>query len=269
MAVIALASARGAPGVTTTALAMALSWPRPVLLLEADVSGGSAILAGYLRGSTRHDTGLVDLAAAHRAGTLADGLRDASIPLPNSSVRLVPGLTWPTQAVNLQPVWEPLAAALHGLERIGADVIVDAGRLGTVHGPAPLLRHADAVLLLTRTTLPAVAAARARLKVLRDDLANEGTGEDALALLLVGEGQPYNAREIRDHLGAPVTAAVAWDPVHAEVFSIGAAAGRHFQDSSLVRSIRAVNAAVQGLVATRRARLAPSSAVEEGDPSHV
>ena len=36
MAVIALGSAAGSPGVTTSALGLALTWPRPVLLIEAD-----------------------------------------------------------------------------------------------------------------------------------------------------------------------------------------------------------------------------------------
>ena len=41
MAIVCLASASGSPGVTTTAVGMAFSWPRPVLLVEADPTGGS------------------------------------------------------------------------------------------------------------------------------------------------------------------------------------------------------------------------------------
>src|SRR3954466_96920 len=37
---IALASVKGSPGVTSTALAIAAVWPRPVVLLEADPTGG-------------------------------------------------------------------------------------------------------------------------------------------------------------------------------------------------------------------------------------
>ena len=48
MAVIALASASGSPGVTTTALGLALLWPRPVLLVEADPTGGSGLAGGLL-----------------------------------------------------------------------------------------------------------------------------------------------------------------------------------------------------------------------------
>ena len=52
MALIVLTSAAGSPGVTTTALGLALTWHRPVLLVEADPTGGSALLAGYFRGQT-------------------------------------------------------------------------------------------------------------------------------------------------------------------------------------------------------------------------
>ena len=57
MAVIALTSASGSPGVTTTAVALAFLWPRPVVLVEADPTGGSAILAGYFRGTREYDVG--------------------------------------------------------------------------------------------------------------------------------------------------------------------------------------------------------------------
>ena len=70
MVMITFASASGAPGVTSTALALASSWPRRVLLVEADPSGSSALLAGFWRGSRDH-TGVVDLVKAHRAGVLA------------------------------------------------------------------------------------------------------------------------------------------------------------------------------------------------------
>ncbi len=269
MAVIALTSARNAPGVTTTALALALAWPRPVLLIEADVAGSSSVLAGYLRGAVRHDRGLVDLALAHRRGALVEGLHQASIPLPDSQARLLPGLTGPAQAVTLAPVWAALAAVLRGLDATGTDVIVDAGRAGAQHGPDPLLRQADLTLLTTRTTLPGIAATRARAAVLREDLTSQGTGGDGLALLLVGEGQPYSAGEIKTAVALPVAAAVAWDPVHAEVLSLGAPAGRKFASSSLVRSVHAAAGAIQSLLATRRERLAPGSLLPDGDPAHA
>ena len=49
MALIVMFSAAGSPGVTASALGVALTWPRPVLLVEGDPTGGSAVFAGYLR----------------------------------------------------------------------------------------------------------------------------------------------------------------------------------------------------------------------------
>src|SRR5437763_13615057 len=43
MALIAIASDKGAPGVTTAALALAAVWPRPVLLAECDQAGGGLV----------------------------------------------------------------------------------------------------------------------------------------------------------------------------------------------------------------------------------
>jgi hypothetical protein len=54
MAVFCCVSASGSPGVTSTVLGMALCWPRPVLVVEADPTAGSAILAGRFRGLQGH-----------------------------------------------------------------------------------------------------------------------------------------------------------------------------------------------------------------------
>lgn len=259
MAVIVLTSARGAPGVTTSALAMAMLWPRPVVLVEADVAGSSSILAGYLRGTVPPDRGLVSLAVAHRRGVLADRFYDQTVRLIEDRVRLVPGLVNAQQAASMDKLWSPLSMVLSGLERAGTDVIVDAGRLGMVHAPLPLLRTADAVLLVTRTTLPAVSSARARVDSLRTDLVEFGRGDDTLAVLLVGEGQPYRAREIHTALHTPVLASMTWDQAAADSLSVGAPYGRRFAAAPLFRSTRVVIGAVHERIEQHRARLAPAS----------
>jgi hypothetical protein len=256
MAVVALTSARGAPGVTTAALALALTWPRPVILVEADVSGSSSILAGYLRGTISHDRSLIDLAMAERRGRLAEDLHQSTIELPGSQARLLASLTSPAQAATMQRAWDPIATVLRNLDRAATDVIIDAGRLGTAFGPDQLLRAADSVLLVTRTSLPAIAAARARAGLLKDDLT---ASADSLNLLLVGEGQPYASKEISAAVNLPVAAALAWDPVNAEVLSIGAQPGRRFATSSLMRSVQAASSSIQALIAARRARLNPDA----------
>ena len=140
---------------------------------------------------------------------------------------------------------------------------MDAGRLGTAHAPTAILRQADLVLLVMSTNLPAVAAAKARLNLLREDLSVTGTAGrldghlSNLGLLLVGEGRPYSAKEISTACGVPVVASLAWDPASAEVLAAGATPGRRFDSSPLVRSTRAAISASSELIRQRRDRLAP------------
>ena len=84
MAVLSLFSASGAPGVTVTSLGLALAWQRHVMLVDADASGSSSVLAGYLQGQTVHDRGLLDLAVANRVGNLSSAIATVSMPLPGS-----------------------------------------------------------------------------------------------------------------------------------------------------------------------------------------
>src|SRR5215216_3442511 len=208
MAVIALGSAAGSPGVTTSALGLALTWPRPVLLIEADPTGGSAMLAGFFRGTTAHAAGLIDLAWAQREGLLTDALAELPMPILDSSASLLPGVRSHTQAGSLGALWEPLAAALKGLD--GArDVIVDGGRLGLIGSPGPLIYAADLMLLVMRSDLVALAAARSWAETLRAGFDELGAPAQ-LQALLVGEGRPYRGRDVGKVLGLPVAAALAW-----------------------------------------------------------
>ena len=276
MAVLALTSAKGAPGVSTAALAMTLLWPRAALLAECDPAGGSSVLAGYLRGTVDHSRGLLPLALAQRHDSLEQALWPQTVPLTGdphaASVAagagnrwLLPGLSDAAQAPSTAALWGPLGSLLASLERAGTDVIVDAGRLGTAHAPTALLRQADLVLLVMGTNLPAVAAAKARLNLLREDLSVTSTtgspGRDGqlsnLGLLLVGEGRPYSAKEIAGACGVPVVASLAWDPASAQVLAVGAMPGRRFDSSPLVRSTRAAISASSEIIRQRRDTFAP------------
>lgn len=254
MAVVVLTSAAGSPGVTTSALGLALTWPRPVLLVEADPTGGSGILAGFFRGDVASSRGLIDLALAHRDGDLAEALASAVLPLPGTDALLLPGVRGHLQSRSLGAVWGPLGAALRGLERNGQDVIVDAGRLGLEGSPRALMAGADLTLLTMRTTLPALSAARSWAASLREDFTGRGA-TPRLGSLLVGEGQPYRAREVRKVLGIPSTATLPWEPDVAEVFSLGASRPRRFDSSPLVRALRAAGEAAHQVIAANRADL--------------
>jgi hypothetical protein len=251
MALVALTSVKGAPGVTTTALALLFAWPRPALLVEADTAAGSSILAGYLRGSIDHTHGLLNLILAHRQEALdLDATWAQTVQLAEGR-HLLPGLGDPGQAAGMTATWSKLAETLRAVEAQGVDVLIDAGRVGTAYAPALLLRQADTVAVLTGTRLPDVYALTRRLPALKSDLAAHSSA-DAAGLITVGEGRPYSNAEIAKQTQTPVIAGIAHDPAAADVYSIGAPAGRRFTSSQLARTSAV---AAQALIEFGRRRL--------------
>ena len=74
-------------------------------------------------------------------------------------------------------------------------------------------------------------------------------------VLLVGDGEPYGAREVAKVLQIPVTASLALDQDAAAVFSRGANPPRRFESSQLLRGFRAASSAIQSVVSANRASL--------------
>ncbi|MEE1824487.1 hypothetical protein PUR61_20245 [Streptomyces sp. BE20] len=265
MAVIAVVGGPGAPGATTTALALLLAWPlqpgRRVLLVECDPDGG-AVLAGALEGRVEAVYGLRNLAVADRRGLLAQALWEQLIDLSpegNAERLLLPGLTDPTQAPGLAYTWEPLMEVLHGLEPQGYDVLLDLGRSGATGTSAVLARRADVVAATVRTTLRGLSASRPRLAALAEDLGTAGTGADALGLLLVAEG-PYSGAEVSREFGLPVLGVLPHAQRTARVLSDGGdVTDRRFVRSELMRTARSAADELQLTVRRRRQRLAPTS----------
>lgn len=246
MAVIALTSVSGSPGVTTTCLGLALSWPRPVLLVEADPTGGSGLLAGYFRGTREYRSGVVELALT--GADLADTLAEAAEPIHDTHVSFVAGTRSHTQAPALRDLWEPLSAVLGDLESTGQDVIIDIGRLGLTGSPTPLLDNADLVLVVTRTSLPELSATRSWGDAVARSLVHWREPQ----LLLIGEGDPYRAREVTAAVKLPVLAALADDPESAAVLHRGAPPSAKFDTAPLVRSMNAAVAAIYAAIRSKR-----------------
>ena len=119
MSLIVLTSASGSPGVSTTAIGLALVWPRPVLLVDADPTGGSAFLAGYFRAEPAPPEGLPELVLAARDGRLGELLPQTLLEVDGSRVRLLPGLRSHAQAAGVAGVWGPLLAQLRDLHSTG------------------------------------------------------------------------------------------------------------------------------------------------------
>ncbi|MEJ7833255.1 MAG: hypothetical protein WKF79_10090 [Nocardioides sp.] len=248
---------------TTTALGLAFCWPRPVLLVEADPTGGSGIFAGYFQGKVEPSAGLIDLALAHRQGTLAETLPQVVRSWPPSTVSLLSGIRSHDQARSLINLWEPLTSVLRDLRRNGQDVLVDAGRLGLAGWPAPLVMGADLTLLTARNTLPALAGARSWANGLRDSFENAGSAH-CFGVLLVDEAgrwpktpaskgggvgvpriRPYNERQVAKTLQVPVVASLPWAPEGADYYSHGAKPPRKWETSALARAYQAAAEAIR------------------------
>lgn len=207
---VALCSAKGAPGVTTAALALALTWPRPVVLVEADPSGGS-ILAGFLapRASAAvAERNLLATATALHAGDVwAIHKNLIDLDPPNAERLLLLGLSDPVQVSAVEGVWAHLAAAWAQL-RVGeraVDVIVDCGRLGP-SSPWPVLAGADQVLLTLEPSRPSIAAAWAGARRLEGTV----TGPGRLTAMVIGPGE-HSASEAVRALELEVAASLPWD----------------------------------------------------------
>jgi hypothetical protein len=214
---IALVSAKGSPGVTTSALAFTLAWPGRCLLAECDPAGGD-VLAGYLRGSLEAQRGLAQLAVAELRGRLADEFDRQLVDLdpPRRQRLLLPGVRDPAQSATVAPVWAAIADHLRQL-KAGTSVVADCGRLNGPQVGWPLLRAADRVLLVVRGTLPSVFHAVPAIPVLHRELAERA---DRLGLLVVEVG-PYPPREVAERLQLPLAASLPADDRSARALSFG------------------------------------------------
>jgi hypothetical protein len=255
LAIIALASAKGSPGVTTTCLALALSWPRSVLLVEADPAGGD-IMAGYVRAELSGDRGLPYLAVAARRDSLDEELGAQVIdltpekPTPSSppiTRLLLPGVTDPVESAGVAPSWPRLADFFAALghrssrrgpqppEREPLDVIVDCGRLISTYPPLTVMASADLVLLAVRSSLRSASSTAPVVATLRRELAAGGGDPDRVGLVVV-EGGEYRTSDLGRALGAPVLATLPWREKEAAALSDGI--GKVVDNSPLMRSAR-------------------------------
>lgn len=211
MSVLAFSSISGAPGVSTLVAALGFHGPRPTLVVEADVTGGSPMTAMVWRGDKDYDRSLLDLAASDPSD-YTRSIWDFATRLPGSEDRwLLATIGYPSQAGSLTNVWRPLSAALHGISRTaGMDVLVDVGRLGTPGGAWDLFIRADIPVIVTDTTVPALKSAQIGIDELRPALAQSGSPDRLVVVPVLGQTpkgagtRPYGLREVKAAL-APTT----------------------------------------------------------------
>lgn len=265
MGLVVLAADKGAPGVTTAAVALGAVWPRPVLLAECDLAGGDLVyrLPAEEGGMLNPSRGVLSLAATARRGLRAEQVWEHTQRLVGGLDLLV-GLTNAEQAQGLTWLWGPLGRAFAGLP--GADVLADCGRLGAGSAVTDLLREATEIVLFTRATLEHVVHLRERIGSLASELG--GHAAPPIGVVVVADPREYRTaisevgRIISNaKLPATVLGGFALDPKGAEMLN-GRGGGR-LSRSLLIRSAQQI---ATGLVSRAAAGLGEASQGVSGGP---
>jgi MinD-like ATPase involved in chromosome partitioning or flagellar assembly len=200
--IVVVASIKGAPGVTTTATALAESWPpgRRILLVEVDPFGGD--LAAWF--GVAPSTGLWSLLAAGRRSLDPHTVWEHANTSP-TGLPVLYGLATADQAVANEAAWPAVAEALAALE---GDVIIDAGRLlpQFAGGIGPFLSVADVLLVLCPPTLAGIV----HLKAALPSLIATSTTRRTLVLPTAQKG--FSSEEIAATLKINVAPPIPHDP---------------------------------------------------------
>ncbi|GAB3822290.1 hypothetical protein [Kribbella italica] len=165
MALVALASAKGSPGVTTAGLVLGALWPRQVLLTECDPAGSDVAIRMTAPGGQplNSDRGLVSLAAAGRKG-LGDEVIMAHSQQLDGGLDVMLGVRSPEQIGGMGGLWSPLGITFNQMH--SADVLADCGRIGAASPQLPVVQAARLVVLVCTATGSSVAHLRERLSSL-------------------------------------------------------------------------------------------------------
>jgi MinD-like ATPase involved in chromosome partitioning or flagellar assembly len=209
MSLIAIASDKGAPGVTTAALALASVWPRPVLLAECDPSGGDlayrfpAASGGHL--DPRR--GVLSLAVTARRGMQPNQVWEHVQKL-HGGLDVLAGVTNAEQGAGLNQLWGPIGKVLAGLAQ--ADVIADCGRLGAEGPVYDLLAEASVVLLVTKAGVGDVIRLRDRAAAVAAGAESRGRRGFGAAVLVVADTRKFAAalgevQHVLRQAGVPAT----------------------------------------------------------------
>lgn len=242
MALIAIAADKGAPGVTTTALALAAVWPRPVLLAECDPAGGDLVyrLPAADGGRLNPQRGLLSLAVAARRGVAPQQAWEHTQKL-NGGLDILAGVTNSEQGAGLNLLWGPVGRVFARLSQ--ADVIADCGRIGADGPHYDLLAEAAVVVLVTRVSLGEVVRLRDRVTAVATAIHKRGRPGAGVDVVVIADYKRFSTSvgEIRHALGqaslpARVIGGLADDPKGAEL--LRGEWGGKLDKSLLIRTAR-------------------------------
>jgi len=261
VAVIALVSGKGSPGVTTTLVALTKAWQastgRSAIGLDLDPSGGD-VASGPLLGSVPAGAGILAL-ATDRSEPAADAVRAAAVMVDQAGSGLVPGVPDHARAGAIPLAWDVVASALGDLDASGVDVLLDSGRLD-VGGASPAwIPDVDQGLLLVRPSLPWVTSARR--------VAASWPSSVPLGVVVVRSPSPYSSREVARAIDCPLLDELPFDPQSAAVHSEGARPGRRHERRTYFRGVHHLASTLAASAGTRSPALVNHSVGENAaDP---
>jgi Flp pilus assembly CpaE family ATPase len=195
-----LVSAKGSPGVTTaaTALAAVASSGGRAILAELDPSGGSvSVLTGQPA-----VVGLVEAAGLLRRATSAAAIDENATMVPPGIATLLAPSSGPVAESVIGSITERWVGALR---TAALDVVVDGGRWEPSQPTARRIHGADLLVVVVRATVASIEASRHIVDRLRE------TAKRPAAALVVGN-KPYRPEEVAAHLDLPLAGMIAWDP---------------------------------------------------------
>ncbi|MBL8929323.1 MAG: hypothetical protein JNL54_04290 [Kineosporiaceae bacterium] len=217
---------------STTALAVTMAWPRPVVLLEADAAGGDlafwarrpdgappAVGDGGDGGLLAPEPSLLTLAADARSGLPVALPRYAQASRWGIDVIVAPPAAqafWP-----LRPLWDGVAeqaAAWPGT------VVVDLGRFHGGAAAAPVARAATAVLVVTRASVAGLYHVRERVHELVHTLGEASRPRSPLGVVVRTARRDAGAVEAQ--IAAMLEAAGVPVPVIGSIWDDEASAAR-------------------------------------------
>jgi hypothetical protein len=204
--IVTVCADKGSPGVSTTATVLGMVWPGERVLLEADPSGGDAVLR------LRTPDGQL-LARQPTLRSLAVDARSGSLPASPLSyahqtslgVPVIPATDMRTEDFALiARQWPAVASAA---DQWPGTVIADLGRLQEDSSAGPVAAASTIVLLIARATPEGLYHLRERASALTARLGQGIHGRSPLTVAVICPAREHAAR-IRDvevHLAAEAT----------------------------------------------------------------
>ena len=244
MALIAFASDKGAPGVTTATLALAAVWPRPVLLAECDPAGGDVAYRFPAIGGGHLDPrrGVLSLAVTARRGMQPNQVWEHVQKL-HGGLDVLAGVTNAEQGAGLNQLWGQIGKVLATLPQ--ADVLADCGRLGAEGPVYDLLAEATTVVLVTRAGVADVIRLRDRATAFAAAAESRGRRGFGASVLVVAEPKNFGTaigevQHVLRQSSVPATmiGGLAHDPKGAALFT-GEMAGR-LEKTQLIKAARVI-----------------------------